>query len=340
MSQVPPSAASLRGAVDLSSLVNRAAAPAPGAAGAAGSGAAVGAGMPGTPGGAPGAGVSVPSLLLDATDATISQVLDLSNAVPVIVELWASYADASRVLAPVIQKLILEYGGQLVLVRVDTESNPQLTAAFQAQTVPTVAAIIAGRPVALFEGAQPEASVRDVFDQVLQLAEQNGVTGSAIPADGRVAGAEGDADGAAEPVEEPLPPHHAEAFEAISRGDYKLAIAEYEKAIAQGPRDQLAIAGLAQVKLLDRLDGTTLDAIRSGAAAAPDDIDAQLLVADLDVSGGHVEDAFDRILGLFARADQPTKDLLRTRLLDLFEVVGTDDPRVTAARRRLTMLLY
>ncbi|RFA16070.1 co-chaperone YbbN [Subtercola boreus] len=333
MSQIPPSAASLRGAVDLSSLVNRAAAP-------AGTPAAGGAAIPAA-GGPPGPGVSVPSLLLDATDATISQVLDLSNAVPVIVELWASYADASRVLAPIMQKVVLEYGGRFVLVRVDTESNPQLTSAFQAQTVPTVAAILAGRPVALFEGAQPEEAVREVLEQVLQLAAQNGVTGSAIPADGRTGAADGaDAADDAEPVEEPLPPHHAEAFDAISRGDYKGAIAEYEKAIAQSPRDQLAIAGLAQVRLLDRLDGKSLDEIRSAGAVSPGDLEAQLLVADLDVSGGHVEDAFDRILLLFPTSDQPTKDALRTRLLELFEVVGTDDVRVTAARRRLTMLLY
>ncbi|MDF2443264.1 MAG: putative thioredoxin, partial [Subtercola sp.] len=210
MSQVPPSAASLRGAVDLSSLVNRAAAP-------AGAPAPGGTAIPAA-GGPPGPGVSVPSLLLDATDATISQVLDLSNAVPVIVELWASYADASRVLAPIMQKVVLEYGGRFVLVRVDTESNPQLTSAFQAQTVPTVAAILAGRPVALFEGAQPEEAVREVLEQVLQLAAQNGVTGSAIPADGRTGVAEVAEGEDAEPVEEPLPPHHAEAFDAISRG--------------------------------------------------------------------------------------------------------------------------
>ncbi|MCU1480354.1 MAG: co-chaperone YbbN [Subtercola sp.] len=333
MSNVPPSAASLRGAVDLSSLVNRAAAPA-GAPGAAGAPAA-----PGAVGGAPGAGVAVPSLLLDGTDATFSQILDLSNAVPVIVELWASWSDGSRLLAPLMQKLILEYGGQFVLVRVETDTNPQLAAAFQAQSVPTVAAIIAGRPVALFEGAQPEQSIRDVFDQVVQLAAQNGVTGHALPQDGRV-GAEADGETPAEPVEEPLPPHHAEAFDAISQGDYKTAIAEYEKAIVQNPRDSLAVAGLAQVKLLDRLDKKSLDEIRSAGAAAPDDIDAQLAVADLDVSGGHVEDAFDRILSLFTKADQASKDTLRARMLELFEVVGLDDPRVTAARRRLTMLLY
>ncbi|MEF2978787.1 tetratricopeptide repeat protein [Subtercola sp. YIM 133946] len=339
MSNVPPSAASLRGAVDLSSLVNRAAAPS-GAPGA-------GAGAPGAPGvapgagGAPGAGVQVPSLLLDGTDATFSQILDLSNAVPVIVELWASWSDGSRVLAPLMQKLILEYAGQFVLVRVETDANPQLTAAFQAQTLPTVAAIIGGRPVSLFEGAQPEQSIRDVLEQVVQLAAQNGVTGRAVPLDGRTgAAAEGEGAEAAESVEEPLPPHHAEAFDAISQGDYKTAIAEYEKAIVQNPRDALAAAGLAQVKLLNRLDGTSLDEIRAAAAADPADVDAQLAVADLDVSGGHVDDAFDRILTLFPKADQPTKDRLRERMLELFEVVGVDDPRVTAARRRLTMLLY
>jgi putative thioredoxin len=338
VSQVPPSAASLRGAVDLSSLVNRAATPAGAAGGPAGA--------PGVAGGAPGAsgaGVQVPSLLLDGTDATFSQILDLSNAVAVIVELWASWSDGSRILAPLMRQLILEYGGKFVLVRVETDSNPQLAAAFQAQSVPTVAAIIAGRPVALFEGAQPEESIRGVLDQVVQLAAQNGVTGVAMPADGGAgadAGAEGGEGEAAEPVEEPLPPHHAEAFDAISQGDYKTAIAEYEKAIVQNPRDALAAAGLAQVKLLDRLDGQSLDEIRAAGAAQPTDVDAQLLVADLDVSGGHVEDAFDRILALFAKADQATKDTLRERMLELFEVVGLDDPRVTAARRRLTMLLY
>ncbi|GAA0999991.1 tetratricopeptide repeat protein [Subtercola frigoramans] len=335
MSQVPPSAASLRGAVDLSSLVNRANSPAGSAPSQGADGVAAG----------PGGVVTVPSLLLDGTDASFSQILELSNSVAVIVELWASWSDGSRMLAPLMQKLILEYSGQFVLVRVETDTNPQLTEAFQAQSVPTVAAIIAGRPVALFEGAQPEQSIRDVLEQVVQLADQNGVTGRAEPEDGRTgARPEGSVADPADVAEEVLPPHHAEAYEAISRGDYKAAIAEYETALAQSPRDQLAVAGLAQVKLLDRLTGHTLDDIRAQAAAQPDNLDAQLLVADLDVSGGHIDDAFDRILTLFAsasaRADAPAKDVLRTRLLDLFEVVGLEDPRVTAARRRLTMLLY
>jgi putative thioredoxin len=141
-------------------------------------------------------------------------------------------------------------------------------------------------------------------------------------------------------VEEPLPPHHQAAYEAIAAQDYDTAIAEYKTAIAQNPRDELAVAGLAQVSLLSRLDGKAAPQVREAAAAAPADVDAQLLVADLDVAGGHIEDAFDRLLTLFPTLDHAGQDTIRTRLLDYFEIAGALDPAVVAARRRLTTLLY
>jgi putative thioredoxin len=320
----PPPTGNLRGAVDLSSLVNRAA---PGSPGAAGAGAVAG-GSPGAP-----AGV-VPSLVLEGTDANFTQFIELSNSVPVIVDLRAEWAEQSKELSAVLTRVVTSYAGRLVLVGVEVEANPQLAQAFQAQSVPTVAALVGGRPVSLFQGSYPEQEVRAVVEQVLQLAAQNGVTGTVT-----VEGADPDA-APAEPVEEPLPPHHAEAYEAIAQGDYATAITEYQTAIAQNPRDALAVAGLAQVKLLARLQDKSLDEIRAAGAANPSDLEAQMLVADLDVSGGHVDDAFDRLLTLFPKQDQAGKDLIRTRLLELFEVVGTDDPRVAAARRRLAGLLY
>ncbi|RZU64797.1 putative thioredoxin [Microterricola gilva] len=323
MTNVPPSAANLRGAVDLSSLVNRANAPV---------------GAPAQPGAPAGAPVQVPSLVLDGTDANFGEVLELSQRVPVLVDLYADWAEQSTAMSAVLQKVVAGLRGRLVLVRVAVESNPQLAQAFQAQSVPTVAAVIAGQPVPLFAGAIAEDQLLDILEQLLQLAVQNGVTGSAVSADAE-AGAP--ADDAAEPVqEEPLPPHHAEAYEAIERGDYPAAIGFYKTAIAQDPRDQLAVAGLAQVSLLHRLAGKSLEQIRSAAAAGPNDLDAQLDVADLDLSGGHVADAFDRLLTLFPTLDADGKNRVRERMLELFEVVGTTDPVVIAARQRLAMLLY
>ncbi|WP_210506655.1 tetratricopeptide repeat protein [Naasia sp. SYSU D00057] len=325
-----PQPGSLRGAIDLSPLVNRGrTAPAPSSAPPAGRSAPSGA-----PGAAPANGVPVPSLVLEGTDANFGQVLELSRVLPVVIDLWASWAEPSKELSPLLERLVAEYAGRLLLVTVEAEANPQLTQAFQAQSVPTVAAVIGGRPLALFAGAVPEDQLRDVFDQLLALAAQNGVTGVAV-VDGAAP-----QDGDAAPAEEPLPPHHAEAYAAIERGDYEAAIAEYRTAIAQDPRDSLAVAGLAQVSLLARLQGKTMDGIRSAAAGSPKDVQAQLDVADLDVSGGHLDDAFDRLLTLFPSLDAAGKDAVRARLLEYFEIGGAEDPRVIAGRRRLANLLY
>ena len=225
-------------------------------------------------------------------------------------------------------------GGRLVLAAADADRSPQLVQAFQAQAIPTVVAVVAGRPVPLFAGVQPDEVIDQVFDQLLELGAQHGVTGRIEPAD---ESADGET---AEPVEEPLPPLHQEAYDAIERGDFAAASSAYRTAIAENPRDALAVAGLAQVNLLGRLDGKTLDEIRNAAASAPLDLDAQLDVADLDLSGGHVDDAFDRLLELFPTLDAEGRKRVRERLIEFFEIVGTDDPRVVAARRRLTNLLY
>ncbi len=305
MTNAPLTGANLRGAVDLSSLVRP---PAP-------TGAAPGA-NPDAQGG----------VVREATDASFGQILELSSTVPVVVEFYGQGIEAT--LGPLVQ----QYGGRIALATVDGTANPQLVQAFQVQEVPTVAAVVAGRPIQLFAGMLPEPQLREVFEQLLQLATQQNVTGS-IPS----------GDAAAEPAEaaeEPLPPLHQAAYDAITAGDFAGAVRAYETAITQNPRDQLAVAGLAQASLLARLDGVVAAEVRASAAAAPTEADPQLAVADLDVAGGHLDDAFGRLLELFPTLDAADKNRVRARMLEYFEIAGADDARVVAARRRLTALLY
>ncbi len=305
----------MRGAVDLSSLRNRPAAPAAPAA-------------PPADGAAPAGALP---LVFDVTDATFGEVLELSRTVPVVIDLWAEWCGPCKQLSPVLEKVVTELAGRLVLAKVDVDANPQLAQGFRAQSIPMVLALVAGQPVPLFTGAVPEQQVRDVFAQLLQLAAQHGVTGT-VPVEGAVANA---------PVEEaPLPPLHAEAFAAIEEGDYARAIAAYEKALAENPRDADARAGLGQVRLLDRVQGADLQAARAAAAAEPTGVDAQFVVADLDVVGGHVDDAFGRLLDLFAALPSDERAPVRERLLELFGIVGDDDARVIRARARLASLLF
>jgi putative thioredoxin len=217
----------------------------------------------------------------------------------------------------------------MVLVKVDVDANPQLSQAFQAQSIPTIVALIGGKTAPLFQGALPEAQVREVLAQVLDVAAENGVTGT-INASSEPT----------EPEEPPLSREHQDAFDAIERGDYAAATAAYEKALTNDPQDALAEAGLAQVGLLARLAGTDAAAIRAAAGANATDTAAALAVADLDVVGGHVDDAFDRLLALFPLVDEDAKNEIRLRLLELFEVVGVADSRVVSARLRLTNLLF
>ncbi|NYE20165.1 tetratricopeptide repeat protein [Microbacterium immunditiarum] len=311
MTDAAPGAA-LRGAVDLSALRNRSApsqAAAPAAGGPAG---------------------SVPALVMDVTDETFGSALELSRTVPVVVDLWAEWCGPCKQLSPILEKVVTELGGRLVLAKVDVDANPQLAQAFRAQSIPMVVALVGGQPVPLFTGAVPEQQVREVFAQLLQLAAQNGVTGT-LEVNGQAP---------AESDEPPLPPLHAEAFEAIEAGDYARAIGAYEKALAENPRDVDARAGLGQVRLLARVEGLDLQAARVAAAANPTDVDAQFRVADLDIAGGHVDDAFDRLLDLFAALPGDRRAPVRERLLELFALVGDADPRVIRARGSLASLLF
>lgn len=276
--------------------------------------------------------VDVPSLVLDLSDQNFEQLAQLSSVVPVVVYLRADADPNCVALDPVIESEVRSHAGRLLLARVDVTTNPGLVQAFQAQALPTVVALVSGRPVPLFQGNADATQIRELCGQLLQLGEQQGVTG-------RVNAPEsGEAD--AGPVEPQVNPAHAEALEALERGDFAAAVRGYEQVLAKAPADHEARAALVQVRLLDRLQGVSAEEIRQAAASNPADVAAQLRVADLDVSGGHIEDAFLRLLELFGSSAPEDRTVVRERLLELFEVVGVGDPRVVAARSRLANLLY
>ena len=322
---VPPAAANLlnlRGAVDLSSL-KRPAAP----SGPAPSGPAAG-----TPQGAqPGGPDEGPELKVNVTEANFQQLVELSAQVPVVFALWAPYSPESSRMLDTLDRVVASYGGRLVLGAADIEAFPQLAQAFQVQAVPTAVAVLKGQPVPLFQGAADEQQVRSLFDELLKVAAANGVNGSL----------DAGASGAQEPA--PLPPLHQAAFDAIEAGDYAAAAEAYRQALKEMPSDHEAKAGLAQVELMDRLQSVSAqdsDAVRALAANEPDNLDAQLGVADLDVAGGHVEDALNRLVTFIGRNFGPEREAARVRLLELFDVVGAGDERVAKARQALARVLF
>jgi len=318
------------GAIDLSALR-----PSGGAPGGAPGGGAPGAaaGTSGAPGG----------YTFDVTEEGFqAQVLEASMQHPVVLALWSSRAPDSRPAVELISTVAESYAGRLTLARLDVDTSAQLAQALQVRAVPYVLAVLRGQPVPLFEGSVDEAAARQALDQVLEAAVANGISGRAAPVAADTAGA-GDppvAGGADDIADVPVDPRFAEAEAALQRGDTEGAVAAYRRLLDTTPGDAEVAIRLAQAELVLRTSGADLDAARAAAAERPDDQDAQLLAADLDLLGGHVDEAFDRVIEVVRRTSGDDRDRVRRHLVGLFDVVGGEDARVAAARRRLASALF
>jgi putative thioredoxin len=272
--------------------------------------------------------------VVEGTDANFSEIVNASITVPSVVLLWASQIPESRDYLDTVVDVARGYEGRIQVVSIDVEQNPGLLRAFQVQTVPVTMGLVQGQPVPLFAGIEPAEQLRPIIDELLQLAVQHGVAGRVDLSDDVPAGDPGEAG------EPPLPPLHQEAYDAIERGDLEAAAAAYTQALKDNPGDSDAELGLAQVGLLQRTHGVDLQTARAAAAQNPTDVQAQTLVADLDVLGGHVEDAFLRLVDLVKATSGDEREAARAHLLQLFSVVGAHDERVRKARGALMSALF
>jgi putative thioredoxin len=284
------------------------------------------------------AAVSPADLVIDVDEAGFERdVLQRSTEVPVVLDFWAEWCQPCKQLSPVLERLAVEYNGRFLLAKIDVDANQMLMQQFGIQGIPAVFAVVAGQALPLFQGAAPEQQIRATLDQLVQVAEQRfGLTGLTVDPDARPGGGEAAAARAAGPYDGPL----SAAAQALDAGDLGGAIQAYKNVLAEDPGNAEAKLGLAQAELLQRVRDLDPQRVRREAAEKPDDVQAQIAAADLDLVGGHVEDAFGRLIETVGRTRGEDRDAARVRLLELFEVVGGDDPRVTAARRALARALF
>lgn len=306
-----------RGAIDLSAL-KRPAAPAPSAPGA------------GAPAGAAGAS----SYSLEVTADNFQQVIEMSMTAPVFLVLYSrSRLPESGRLADDLATVSGEYDGRFLAGLVDVDVSPQIAQAMQVESIPLVVAILDGRPAPLLQDAVPLDELRTIVNQVMQQLTTQGMTGRHQP----LTGAAPVADDGGEP---PSDPRYAAAEDALDRDDYDTAVAEYQKLLTANPADGEAAARLAMAKVLQRTQGVDPAAALAAADAAPADVEAQTLVADLDLLVGDVDAAFDRLVALVRVTFDKERDRAREHLLGLFAAVGNDDPRVLKGRQKLASALF
>jgi putative thioredoxin len=304
--------------VDLSALKARAEAasraPAPGAAAPS---------APPADGGAPSG-----SFVIDVTEATFqAEVVERSLQVPVIVDLWAEWCGPCKQLSPVLERLAQAANGAWVLAKVDVDANPRIAQLFGVQSIPTVVAIAGGQPVEAFAGAQPEPQIKQWLASLLDALRD------------RLPGIRAAEAGAGEPEPEQEDPRFVAAETAFENGDFDAAAAAYQKILAEEPANEQAKAALAQVKFLARAESADPSVVVR-ADTSPDDVDAQLAAADVELAAQQVEKAFGRLLGVIRRTSGADRDRAREHLVELFGLFSPDDPLVLKARRDLASALF
>jgi putative thioredoxin len=309
--------AALSGAVDLSGLKARAEANA-------------------KPPSAPRAGGGQPASngthVIEVTEATFqAEVIERSLQVPVVVDLWAEWCGPCKQLSPVLERLAGEANGAWVLAKIDIDANPRIAQLFGVQSIPMVVAIAGGQPVEAFAGAQPEPTVRQWLAGLLDALRDR------LP--GIRAAESGGGSDEQEPEPEPEDPRFTAAEAAFERGDFPAAETAYQAILDSEPTNELAKAALAQVRFLARAESTDPSVIVR-ADTSPDDLDAQLAAADIEVAEQRIEQAFTRLVGAVRRTSGDERDKARTHLVGLFDLFAPDDPRVAKARRELASALF
>ena len=267
--------------------------------------------------------ITVPALVMKVDTSSIRDYLPLSEKIPILLLFVQASDPASESLLKSVTVLVQKTAGVMIALVVDAAASPELAQAFELNQIPSAYGLLKGQPAPLFVGNQPMEQIQLVITKVLEVAKENGLSGKAI---------------VKEPEKEPeLSPTLTAAYAAIDSGDYQGAMALYEKALLENPNDALAEAGLAQVKLLLRLEGKDLSAI---TASEPNSADSKLEKADALIATGISGAGFALLLSLFETTAKDQREPIRLRLVEMFLVAGNDNPEVIAARKSLSLMLF
>jgi putative thioredoxin len=264
---------------------------------------------------------NVPALVIQVDANSIRDYLAISDSLPVLVLFVQENDPASQSILSTVKLLTEKTAGKILTLVVDAVKSPELAQAFDLKQIPTLLGMLKGQPAPLFAGDQPAEQVQLIIDRVIQVGKENGLTGTVK-------------------VSEPEPElsiTHQQAFAAIEENNYPLARSLYEKALVENPNDQLAEAGLAQIKLLIRLEGKDLPSLVSSLGQ---ETDAVLERVDALVATGAASQGFEQLLVLFESTAKDQREPIRLRFVELFLVVGNEDPAVIKARKNLSLLLF
>lgn len=291
-----------------------------------------------------------------AVEAFRRDIVEPSMTKLVVLDFWAEWCGPCKQLAPVLEKVCADYADKgVVLAKIDVDANAFIASQFQVRSIPTVYALFQGQPVADLTSARTEAQVAAMLDQLLAKfpvqagdAAEAGPDIDAMVAAGNAALADGSAEQAYAVFADilALAPDHGDALAGMIQALLALDRKDEAQAIYASLPDELrALAALEKVGTMlaiaaEARDPEELMALRDAVVANPDDHGARFDLANGLMAAGDRDGAADALLAIIA-ADRGWRDgAARARLLEIFGMIGLEDPWVAATRRKLSAILF
>lgn len=275
--------------------------------------------------------------IINTTDQTFEQdVIAKSHQAPVVVDFWAEWCGPCRSLAPILEKLVGDYGGQITLVKANTEETPQAATQFSVSGIPAVFGVVGGEVVDGFQGALPESSIRVWLDKLLTTASLHQAH-SLLETDPKAAEANLRTYLERSPRDADALAMLAEALLKQERLDECGSVIQTLE--EQGPLDTRAQKVKAALDMQQRA-GVDIDAVRAAAAADPHNWEKQLALAEALAGRQDFVEAFEICLNLVTRDRKDTGERARSLMVEVFHFLGDDSPLTTEYRRRLASVLY